>query len=271
MLRCRYLFAVLLSHHIADGQPLRLPMSATYVQLTAYSSQFRDAFSASGNQGTLGAKQSFSAGLYTEKRFMMRELSSFNAALVLPTTSGNFRWKGDYFGNPSYNESSAGLAYARELGSKVALGIQFNYFSLKTAGYGKASTVGFDAGVLLQLTPMLSAGLQASNPVGVSWGKNDVERIPAVYTLGLGYDVSPQVFIGVEAEKTADQPVSINAGLHYVVAEKLIARTGVRSATGLYYLGLGFQLKTFRIDATVSVHPYLGTTPGLLLLYAAKK
>ncbi|HEV7333198.1 MAG TPA: hypothetical protein VGN63_19340 [Flavisolibacter sp.] len=248
-----------------------MPVSATYVRLTGYSNQFTDAFSSNGNLGALGAKQSFSAGLYTEKRFLLKELSSFSAALVLPTASGNFGWKGDYFGHTSYNESSAALAYGRELGSKVAMGAQFNYFSLKAAGYGQASTIGFDAGVLLRLTPQFSAGLQACNPIGVSWGKYDVERIPAVYTLGLGYDVSPQVFIGAEAEKAEDQSVSINAGLHYAVTEKLIARAGVRSATELYYLGLGFQLKAFRIDATVSVHPYLGTTPGLLLLYSAKK
>jgi hypothetical protein len=267
----RYLLAFLLLHTKADAQTLRQPVSSSYLRVTGYSSQFTDAFSSSGNLGALGKQQAFSAGLFTEKRFFLKALNSFNAALVLPTSSGNFAWKGDYSGGPSYNESSAGLAYGRSLGGKVALGVQFNYFSLKTAGYGKAATVGFDAGLLLQLTSQLSAGLQASNPVGVSWGKNRLEPIPSVFTIGLGYDLSPQVFLGLEAEKTEEQPVSINAGLQYLVTEKLVARTGVRSATALYYLGLGFQLKGFRFDVTASVHPYLGTTPGLLLLYSSKK
>lgn len=268
----RYLFALMLLHTVANAQSLRMPVSATYIRLTGYSSQFTDAFSSSGNLGGLGRKQPFSAGLYSEKRFLLKELNSFHAALVLPAASGNFAWKGSYAGGSSYNESSAGLAYGRPLGSVVMVGVQFTYFSLKTAGYGKASTVGFDAGIQLQLSPELSAGVQASNPVGVSWGKTGLEPLPAVYTLGLGYDLSPQVFIAMEAEKTEEQPVSINAGLHYVVAEKLVARTGISTATELYYLGLGFQLfKTLRIDATVSIHPYLGATPGLLIFYSAKK
>lgn len=268
----RYLFALLLLHTIADAQSLRMPVSATYLRLTGYSQQFADAFSSGGNLGALARKQTFSAGLYSEKRFQLKELNTFNAALVLPAASGNFAWKGTYAGSPAYTESSAGLAYGRPLGRAVMVGVQFNYFSLKTAGYGKASTVGFDAGILLQLSPQLSAGMQAANPVGVSWGKAGLEQLPAVYTLGLGYDLSPQVFIALEAEKTEEQPVTVNAGLQYVVAEKLVTRAGVRTATELYYLGLGFQLfKALRIDATVSVHPYLGTTPGLLILYSAKK
>lgn len=265
-----YLFAFFLLPAAAGAQSLRLPVSAMHLRLTGYSSQFTDAFSSTATLGALGRKQTFSAGLFTEKRFLLKELNAFSAAVVLPAGPGNFAWKGDYSGSPSYNESSAGLAYGRQLG-KVALGLQFTYFSLKTAGYGKASTVGFDAGILWPLSSQLSVGLQASNPVGVSWSKNAVEQIPAIYTLGLGYDLSPQVFIGLEAEKAEEQPVSINTGLQYVVAEKLVARAGIRSATGLYYLGLGVRLNALRIDATVSVHPYLGTTPGLLLLYTAKK
>ncbi|NTS43075.1 hypothetical protein HRG84_19475 [Flavisolibacter sp. BT320] len=271
MLRCCYLYAFLSLLTAADAQTLRTSVSATYVRLTGYSHQFRDAFSSCGNLGALGTTQPFSAGMYTEKRFLLNALTTLQASVVLPTTSGNFAWKGDYAGSAAYNESSAGIAYGRELGSNLAVGVQFNYFSLKAAGYGKASTVGFDAAVLLRLSSQLSAGLQASNPVGVSWGKNKGEKLPAVYTLGLGYDVSPQVFLAAEAEKTEDVPVSINAGIHYVLAEKLVARAGVRSATGLYYLGFGFQMNRFRVDVTVSVHPYLGTTPGLLLLYAEKK
>jgi hypothetical protein len=87
----------------------------------------------------------------------------------------------------------------------------------------------------------------------------------------VGYDVSEQFFVAVEAEKATGTPLGINAGLQYRAAEKLVTRAGVRSATSLYYLGFGVQRKQFRFDVTVSVHPYLGMSPGLLLLYSATK
>lgn len=263
---CAFFFSSL-----AHAQNLRHSIDLTYTRLTAYSNAFADAFSFAGNQAALASAKKFSAGVYSERRFLLKELSAYSAAAVLPTASGNFGFKGDYFGGQAYNESSLGLAYARALGNKAAVGVQFNYTGLKAAGYGSASTLNFDAAALFHLTPQLNAGLHVYNPVAVGWGKNELEKLPSVYAMGLGYDVSPQVYFGAEAEKVEDQPIGINAGLHYELAEKLIARVGVRSATAVYYFGFGVKWKTVRLDATASVHPYLGLTPGLLLLYSAKE
>lgn len=271
MVKTSLLLATLFISTLVHTQVSRVPTSLTYTRLTAYSRQFKDAFSFTGNLGALGAKKKFSAGIYSERRFMLKDLSSYSAAVVLPAGAGNFGLKGNYFGGQLYNEALLGLAYARELGSKVAVGIQFNYVSLTAAGYGSASAVNVDAGAIIHLSPQLAAGVQVYNPVGTTWAKEGVERLPAVYTAGIGYDVSKQVFIGLEAEKTDGLPFGINAGLQYAVAANLIARAGVRSATSVYYLGFGVQLKHFRLDATASIHPYLGTTPGLLLLYSPKE
>jgi uncharacterized membrane protein len=255
----------------AHAQVTRMPVSFTYTKVTAYSHQFSDAFSFGSNQGALAGTKTFSAGVYSERRFLLKALSAYSAAFALPTASGNFGLKADYFGEQAYNESSIGLAYARLLSDKVAVGVQFNYTGLKAAGYGSAATLNFDAGALFQLTPQLNAGLHVYNPVGKNWGKDGTERLPAIYTVGLGYDASPQVFIGAEIEKVEDQPVGVNAGLHYQLADKLIARIGFQSSTSVYYFGLGVQVKNFRFDVTASLHPYLGLTPGLLLLYASKE
>lgn len=254
-----------------NAQTSREPIDFAYTKLTAYSNRFADAFSFSANQGSLAAVKSFAAGVYSERRFLLKALSAYSAALVVPSASGNFGFKGDYVGDADYNESSLGLAYARTLGSKAAVGVQFNYVGLKAAGYGSASTVNFDAGFLFHLSSQLNAGLHVYNPIAASWGKDNLEKLPAVYSVGLGYDVSQQVYLGAEAEKVEDQPLGVNAGIHYQIAAKLITRIGVHSATSSYYFGFGVQLKSLRLDATVSVHPYLGTTPGLLLLYSSKE
>ena len=250
---------------------VRTPVGSVYTKLTAYSHQFNDAFSFGANQGALAGIKKFSLGVFSEKRFLLQELSTYSMAFVLPTTSGNFGVKGDYNGGQLYNEASAGLAYARSLGNKIDVGVQFNYFSMKASTYGSASTINFDAGAVFHLTSQINAGLHAYNPVGMKLGKDGEEKLPSVYSAGIGYDASPKFFIGAEAEKIEDQSLTVNAGLHYVIADKLIARGGISSATSVYYLGFGVQLKNLRLDATATFHPYLGVTPGLLLLYSTKE
>jgi len=256
---------------IVFAQMTRTPVSVIYPSLTTYSTQFKDAFSASFNSAALGGIKQFSAGIFSERRFLLEELSSYSFAAALPTASGNFGIKGHYYGGQNYHESTIGFGYGRTLGEKLAVGLSFNYHSLNAAGYGAASVLTFDAGLILQVTDVLQTGINVYNPVRMKMGKSGEEKLPAVYSVGLGYDVSPQLFIGTEAVKTEDQPLSINAGFHYAFADKLSARGGISSATSVYYLGFGVYIKNIRIDATASFHPYLGTTPGLLFIYAPRK
>ena len=253
------------------AQVTRTPVSQGYPSLTTYSSQFNDAFSLRSNAASLAGIQRFSAGIFSERRFLLQALSSYSLAVALPASSGNFGVTGDYFGDASFNETSVGLAYGRKLGKLLDIGVKFDYFNLQASGYGSAATVSFDAGVILHPTPAVQTGFAVHHPIGMKMGKSGDEKLPAVYSVGVGYDVSSQLFVGAEVEKTEDQPVTLNVGLHYLIANKLIARGGISSATSVYYLGFGVQMKKFRLDVTASIHPYLGTTPGLLLIYSAEK
>ncbi len=270
-LRKNLLLPFLLVSFTALAQTIRTPGSFSYTALTAYSRQQADAFSFAGNTAAAASIKKFSAGLFSERRFGLKALSSHAAALVLPTASGHFGLRADYLGDAAYNEATAGLAYGRNLGEKAAIGVQFNYFSFSAMGYGAASTVTVDAGAMVRLTPQLQAGLQACNPVGASWGKDGTKRLPSVYRAGVGYDVSDQFYVAAEAEKASGSALGINAGLQYQAAAKLVARAGLRSATSVYYFGFGVQLKQLRFDVTAAVHPYLGLSPGLLMLYSSGK
>lgn len=265
-----FVFTAILLNVYLNAQTVRIPVAGLYPSLTAYSTLQKDAFSARSNSASLAGMKSFSVGVFSERRFLLRELSSYSLGAVLPTPSGHFGLAGDYFGGPLYNESTIGLAYGRNLGSKVDVGLGFQYFSMKAAGYGAASTVTFDAGAVFHLTDAVQTGVSVYNPVGMKAGGKDGEKLPSVYSAGIGYDASPQLFIGAEALKAEDHPVSINAGLQYLFAEKLVARAGIRSAASVYYIGFGVKMQRLRIDATASFHPYLGVTPGLLFLYASK-
>lgn len=250
----------------SKAQTLHSPLSVGYIKTNTYSSLHNDAFSFVGNQAALAGIKKISVGVYGERRFVLADLSSYQLAFALPTSSGSFGLLANYFGGSSYNESQFALAYARNLG-KIDVGAQFNYQQLKVTGYGNASAINFEAGAILHVNEQFQTGIHIYNPTRVSIGKNVEEKLPFVYSFGMGYDASDKFFIGTEIEKVEDQPVNINSGLQYSFDEKLFARVGVSSATSSFYLGVGFLWNGFRIDVAASLHPSLGVTPGMLLVY----
>lgn len=253
--------------YFAVTQTVRQPVTAVYTRLGSYSSVANDAFSFTANPAALAAARSFTAGLFSERRFLLQELSLYSAAVVLPTPSGHFGLSANYFGGQAYNESAVKLAYARRL-DKIDVGIGFNYNRFKLAGYGSAAAINFEAGALLHVAEGLQTGIYVYNPLGSKIGKNGEEKLPAIYAAGFGYDASSRFYIGAEVQKAEDLPVNVAAGLQYTFTDKLLVRGGLSSATSTYYFGIGFLLNRLRIDATVSVHPQLGLTPGTMLLYA---
>jgi hypothetical protein len=255
---------------LSKSQTVRTPLSVIYTRVNTYSSIHKDAFSSIGNKAALAGNQNFSAGIYGERRFVLQDLSSYQLAVALPTGSGNFGLNTNYFGGPSYHESQFGLAYGRSLG-KLDVGVQFNYFMFGTAGYENASAINFEGGAMLHVSDRFQTGIQFYNPTGTTIGKTGGEKLPAAYSFGLGYDVSEKFFIGTEIGKTEDQPVNINAGMQYAFDERLFARTGIATATSSFYVGLGFLIADFRIDATASLHQSLGITPGLMIIYNSQK
>ena len=263
-----YLILLFLSTHIViNGQTIRRPVAAVYAGLGAYSINHTDVFSFVNNQASLAQMKNASVGVYGERRFMLDELSLYQLALAVPTNSGNFGVKGGYYGFSDYNESEIGLAYARKLGPKMDIGVQFNYNGILVSGYGNSSAINFEIGTVFHLTDKLNAGVHAYNPVGGKYGKNSEEKLASIYTIGLGYDASPKFFVSAEIEKEENQPVNVNAGMQYKFLPQLMARVGIATNTSNVYAGIGLFLKTIRLDVVAGYHPQLGTTPGLMLIY----
>ena len=254
-------------HFIINGQAVRRPVGAVYAGLGAYSINHVDVFSFTNNQASLAQMKSAAAGVYGERRFMLNELGLYQLAIAVPTNSGNFGFKAGYFGFSEYNESQMGLAYARKLGSKVDLGVQFNYNGIQLSGYGNSSAINFEIGTIFHLTDKLNAGIHAYNPAGGKYGKNSEEKLASIYTVGLGYDASDKFFVSAEIEKEEDQAVNVNAGMQYRFLPQFMGRAGIATNTSNVYAGVGLFLKTFRLDVVASYHPQLGVTPGLMLVY----
>ena len=241
-----------------------------YLSLGAYTTKQSDPFSFTGNQAALAQIKSAGIGVYGERCFLLADNNIYGLAGVFPSKLGNFGIQINYSGFKNFNEQKVGFAYARSLGSKVDIGVQFNYYGYKIPAYDNASAINFEGGAVVHFTDKLNAGIHVYNPVGAKLGKTSDEKLAAAYKLGFGYDASDNFYFSSEIIKEEEQPINVTGGIQYRIKKQFFARAGFRSDNSLGYGGIGFLYNDMRIDVSASYHPQLGLSPGILLIYNFK-
>ncbi|HEU0063510.1 MAG TPA: hypothetical protein VFQ58_00705 [Flavisolibacter sp.] len=248
------------------GQSLNFPSSFNSSGINACSQNFQDVFSISYNQAILASLKNASAGIYGEQRFSLKELSFYQVNAVLPVKTGGFGIVVTRFGSAGSSESLFSMAYGRSLSHNLNAGVQFNYYLFNNGSYGNSSLINFDAGIIFRINDQFATSIHINNAVKSIISKNK-EGLPFQLSSGFGYDISKDVYFGCSINKTENEPVDINSQVNYRIDEKIIARLGVHSSNTVFYCGAGILLGKMRIEASSSIHPYLGLTPGLSLIF----
>jgi hypothetical protein len=248
------------------------PINQACLSQGTYSAALRDAFSFSTNPAALGNTKEFSAGMYSEKPFAIKEFNTGELNVAVPVPGGGLGISVLYTGTTNYSASVYGLAYGISLGSKMNAGLLFNRYQQHLAGgYGNLSSLNYVGSFLLHFSEDFQGGISMSNARTSAGMKIKHFSLPTVYTIGFGYILSPLCFLTSEIEKKQSEPVNISGGIHYGFDEKLFVRAGFVSSRSAWYLGTGIQIKSLFLVVIVSIHPQLGITPGLQLLFHGKK
>ncbi len=263
-----FYFSLVLGVKTIKAQSLRYSISMPYVSLGAYSTKQANTFSFTSNQAALAKLKTDGIGLFGERRFLLAENSAYAiAAAFLTKNKGNFGLQVNYAGFANFNEQKVGLAYARSLGSKVDIGIQFNYYGYKIPAYTSASTINFEIGSIFHISEKLNAGVHIYNPLSSKFGKLADEKLASAYTFGLGYDASENFYCSAEIVKEENVPLNVNGGIQYHFKKQFFVRAGFRSDNSTGFAGAGFVHKNLQIHFSSSFHPQLGISPGIMLLY----
>ena len=158
-----------------------------------------------------------------------------------------------------------GLVTARRLGENLSIGLRFNYHTLKIAGYGRAAAVTADAGMLLHLSSRLHFGIQLNNAVNDE--KANGLPVPAIYSCGLGYDLSEFLFVSMEIVKQQSQAVAARVCMQYKPDSLILLRAMIQSRDPSLWFGVGILKQQYRMDVFSSYHIQLGAGAGLGLYY----
>jgi hypothetical protein len=230
-----------------------------------------ETFSFASSQGVLPDSLQFYVAVHNERKFMVKGLEAHQAVLALPLAGGYVGISGFYAGNSDHSEVGMSLAYGMKLSNRLAAGVQFNRFVLRTKGYAGLSSVNMEGGICLQVTPQLAFGLHIYNPTGSTWNGDSQSPLPRIYGVLLDYTASDKFFIQTGFRKIEDAAVGVAACIGYVFAPAMMARAGIESSTGTVYLGSGIRLRSLWMHLTSALHPQLGFTPGLMISYGGSK
>ncbi len=235
------------------------------INIGAYSQCQSDGYSFVNNQAALTSIECFGMAVCQEKMFNLSEINKVDAIVAIPTSLGNLGCSIGRKGFEGFSETNIGLAYARKLSNAISIGTQFNYYSFKIPSYFHSASMNIEIGTLIRFSPKLNAGIHVFNPVRMMSGNNDDNKLPYIYTVGVGYDVSNDFFICIEIVKQEDQAIDLVGGIQYQFDKRFFLKLGFMSENSSLFSSLGVVYNSIRLEALFRYHPQLGYSPGLLL------
>jgi hypothetical protein len=246
------------------------PGNAKSTALGNVSTCFSGIYATTGNAAGLGGAESWEAGVFAERRYLLAEVQSFAATGVVPAGAGAFAIGVDYFGFEQYNEKRLSLAYGRKLLERLMLGARVYFTQYDLQEYGNRGVLGFDLGLQAKIREQLTLGFTASNPLPQEIV--DGERQPTVLRLGAQYQPLSQVAIYAELEQDIDAELQVRGGVDYRVLDRFSLRGGFATGPAVLSFGLGYTFPFgLTLDAASSFHQYLGVSPSVGLIFSRKR
>lgn len=218
------------------------------------------------NPAGLAFLESFGGSAFAAQPFLISEIQTVGVGAAYPTTFGTFGISVNHLGFEQFRQQKAGLIYARQLANRLSIGAQFLALHTNVPEYGSKTVFTFEVGSIYRLLPQLDIAAHIYSPVRIEL--NNLETIPTLVSLGIGYHPSNQVLFLLEVEKDIDYKASVKTGVEYYVVEAFAIRAGVSTEPTSVHFGLGYRLENgLALDVASKYHQSLGFTPGFSVRY----
>ncbi len=208
-------------------------------------------------------------GVQYENRFLLSELSTASAFLVLPVGKTNFGFSFSQFSQDLFGETKLSFAVAKKLAGRVLAALQFHYFGLNLPENREhATTLMVDLGAQYRLGPDFWLGAQIFNPHPMTLQSLHLEfDYPMVMRLGVHKTFDELVLVAIDVRKQDDRPVGVSSGLELRVMEQLQLRLGFETQWSLFSMGVGYSINRIQTDLAFSYHQCLGYSPSFSIYY----
>jgi len=227
-----------------------------------------DEWSVFNNQAGLAWCRRFSAGIYFENRYLLKDLSLKALAVTVPVGKGAFGISFRHFGFALYSEMNTGIAYGMRLTKSFSAGVQVDYLRLHVAdGFKDNNVFTCEIGLQYRASEHLWLGLHVANPVPVRLSSVSKERLTALMRFGISWRITDGLHSDLEVEKDLVHKPVLKAGIEYHPAKSLFIRMGLLSSPATFTFGFGLEFGNLQFDIASSYHMVLGYSPQASLTY----
>lgn len=257
-------FFLFLCINAAADDPYR-PVAGAAEAGTGYACIMKNTFWSSFHNQALLAKYTDAAfGFNYQDRYGIDELATKTAGAILPAGKASIGAVYSYFGYHDYRREMAGLACGLKLSDKISAGVQADYFSQRTSieSFDNSQTVICEAGMLVNLEKA-SIGFHIFNPLPHTWYKSE---FPSILRIGVGTQLTENLFAGAEAEMSTGQNASFRTGFEYEAFKKVLLRGGFNTDNNSFSFGLGYHLRFMQMDIAFVSHDRLGITSSASMI-----
>jgi hypothetical protein len=269
MMRLMYLLSGFFLCPVLFAQVSHTGSDISYITAGAYSVHFKDAFSFVSNPASLGIISRFQSGILSERKWMLKELDKTGLAACMPWGKGGLGIMLQQSGDMDYNERSLQLAYGKNAG-RFQIGTGFLLLNNHAAGYRSVAYGSARVGICFNISEKLTTGWDLELPVFGTAGKVNQERGPLGFSMGFGYEWTPELFISFQVEKDAGLPVNITAYTEYRYNEQFFFAFGINGVAGAVYFKSGWKKNRFSVQLYTLFEPVLGFSPGIALFWSGK-
>lgn len=227
------------------------------------------------NPAGMAGLEHISLGLYYENRWMLPETAFKCGAFALPVNKfGTIGLSFNQFGGSKYSENKFGLAYAKDFGQYLQIGLQLDYLFIKTTDdYSKLNAVTFELGIQSQVTDKLTLGTYIFNPIDITLKQTiNHDKLPIVFRFGASYLFTKGFTGQCELERnTAREGITLRGGLEYEAVKNLYLRAGLQANPGILSFGLGYEISIVQINVAAQLHQQLGNTIQVGMIFSFGK
>ncbi|MCF0200666.1 MAG: hypothetical protein HUK16_04770 [Bacteroidales bacterium] len=232
------------------------------------------------NPAGMANLEKLSIGLYYQNLWMVAQTAYKCAAVAIPLNFGTIGVGFNQFGGSSYNENKIGIAYARDFGRYLQIGLQLDYILFHYAeDYGNKSALTFELGLQSKVTDKLTLGAYIFNPAHLKITQTiNNEPLPIAFRLGCSYRFTKDFIGQLEVEKNTDiKGVILHGGLEFEAFRDFFIRAGAQIGTdrfqqqGLLTFGLGYSVKFVEFNVSAQMHQMLGASLNIGLIFSIGK
>ncbi|MFZ6033778.1 MAG: hypothetical protein ACOYVE_10790 [Melioribacter sp.] len=218
----------------------------------------RDPFAIFYNPASAALSSSRQIGFfYSPSPFELKELATFYAAYIQPTSIATFSAGLMKYGFELYNVKTIQTGIAFSFYEHFSAGINFSMQNLAIANYGSRNFFFADVGLTAQINDRVITGVFVKNITGTSIGDFD-NQFPTVFCAGVFYKIIDAIDLYASLYKEIGYIPALQYGVEYNLAEFLNLRAGISDFPETYSGGIGITFKSFELGYSVNSHFELG-------------